>query len=62
MDSMEPFGSPSRSFTPQTREHSSAVWEALRDKITQLHSVQGKPLGEVMSIIEEEHGFVARHA
>ncbi|PMD37641.1 hypothetical protein L207DRAFT_432991 [Hyaloscypha variabilis F] len=56
---MDQFAGPSRGITPQVREHSSSVWEGLRDQITQLHSVQGKPLSEVMGIIETEHGFVA---
>jgi hypothetical protein len=58
---MDQFAGPSRRITPQVREHSSSVWEGLRDQITQLHSVQGKPLSEVMGIIETEHGFVARY-
>ncbi|KAE9364310.1 hypothetical protein N431DRAFT_355172 [Stipitochalara longipes BDJ] len=56
---MEQFAGPStEAVAPQIRERSS-IWEGLRDQITQLHSVQGKPLIEVMSIIEREHGFVA---
>lgn len=60
MEQFEEFAVPPRQgFAPQTREHSSFVWESLRDQITQLYSVQNKSLGEVMGLMEMEHSFVA---
>ena len=63
MEQLEEFAVPPRKgFAPQTREHSSFVWEGLRDQITQLYSVQNKSLGEVMGLMEMEHSFVATYA
>jgi hypothetical protein len=63
MEQLEEFAVPPRKgFAPQTREHSSFVWEGLRDRFTQLYSVQNKSLGEVMDLMETEHSFVATYA
>jgi hypothetical protein len=63
MEQFEEFAVPPRKgFAPQTREHSSSIWESLRDQITQLYSVQNKSLGEVMGLMEMEHSFVATYA
>jgi hypothetical protein len=62
---MDHFPAPPRkgsNFAPsQSREHASSVWEGLRDRITQLYSIQNKPLGEVMSTMEMEYNFVATY-
>jgi hypothetical protein len=63
MEQLEEFAvPPKKGFAPQTREHSSFVWEGLRDRFTQLYSVQNKSLGEVMDLMETEHSFVATYA
>jgi hypothetical protein len=63
MEQLEEFAVPPRKgFVPQTREHSSFVWEGFRDQITQLYSVENKSLDEVMTLVEREHGFVATYA
>lgn len=49
-------------FASQSREHASVVWEGLRDRITQLYSVQDKSLAEVMRVMEVENKFVATYA
>ncbi|KAH7317559.1 hypothetical protein BKA65DRAFT_514723 [Rhexocercosporidium sp. MPI-PUGE-AT-0058] len=50
---------PMKVIEPQSREHASSVWQDLRDRITQLYSVQNKSLVEVMGVMATEHGFVA---
>jgi hypothetical protein len=63
---MDQFTVPSREgslFPPaQSREHASFVWESLRDRFTQLYSVENKALAEVMRTLQIEHGFVATYA
>lgn len=61
---MEHFAVPPlmNAFAPRRGEHSSSDWEGLRDRITQLYSVQNKSLVELMNVMETEHGFLATYA
>lgn len=44
---------------PRRRWAESGDWDSVRSLITKLYKVEGRPLKEVMRIMETEHQFLA---
>lgn len=61
---MEQWAVPARKAAASTqgRENAPSIWENIRDRFTQLYSVEDKSLEEVMRVIEADYGLVARYS
>lgn len=44
---------------PRRRWAESGDWDSVRSLITKMYKVEGRPLKEVMRIMETEHQFLA---
>lgn len=44
---------------PRRRWAESGDWESVRSLITNMYKIEGRPLKEVMRIMETEHQFLA---